>query len=177
MNFSDIKNFDLVNGEGVGVSLFVSGCNINCPGCFNKKAQNFNFGYPFTKDTLDTIIRMGSDSRIDHLSILGGEPLDPANVPTVTTLVKEWKLVHPDKPIWLWTGYTIDNLFERERLGLDMGLFGYISYLVEGPYLRDKPTTKPFRGSDNQRLYKQVASGYLENFHLRIRDKNFIIVS
>ena len=179
MNYADIKEFDLINGTGVGVSLFVSGCNINCPGCFNKKAQNFNYGRPFTQEVLDYIIVIGASERIDHLSILGGEPLDKSNYQEVLQLVKTWKAVHPTKPIWLWTGYELGDIVEST-----IEIYGYLDYLIEGPYLRNLPTDKPFRGSDNQRLWKKVGNSSLllataknKNQCLRIGGGYFIIVS
>lgn len=170
MNFSDIKNFDLVNGEGVGISLFVSGCNINCPGCFNKKAQNFNHGFRFTSDTMDTIIKMGSDIRIDHLSVLGGEPLDYMNAITVIAVVKKWKDTYPNKPVWLWTGYELKSSTNHRPI------LEYLDYIVDGPYLRDKPTTKPFRGSDNQRLFKKIVADKNVKSDLHIGNEHYIMV-
>ena len=172
MNYSDIKAFDLVNGQGVGVSLFVSGCNLNCPGCFNKKAQNFNFGKPFLDETLEELLAYGEDERIDHLSILGGEPLDPANFEMVHLIVRCWKELYPDKPIWLWTGYSLEYVLERTH-----EIYNYLDYIVDGPYIREQPTTKPFRGSDNQRLFKKVPYSEKSNFELRIANNCFIIVS
>ena len=179
LNFSDIKYCDLVNGTGVGISLFVSGCNINCPGCFNKKAQNFNFGNTFTEDTLNSLLRGGVNKNVDHLSILGGEPLDKANFDTVLNIARAWKIVHPNKPIWLWTGYSLSDIWERT-----WDIYEYLDYIIDGPYLRDMPTNKPFRGSDNQRLLKKVenissllATAENKNQYLRIGNEYFIIVS
>ena len=178
LNFSDIKYCDLVNGTGVGISLFVSGCNINCPGCFNKKAQNFKFGHSFNQDTMESILRGGCNKNIDHLSILGGEPLDEANYPEVLGVVRAWKSVHPNKPIWLWTGYSLSDIWERTQ-----EIYEYLDYVIDGPYLRDIPTSKPFRGSDNQRLLKKVGSNSSllataenKNQYLRIGNEYFIIV-
>ena len=179
MKFSDIKYCDLVNGTGIGVSLFVSGCNINCPGCFNKKAQNFNFGYSFNQDTMDSLLRGGCNNNIDHLSILGGEPLDAANYQGVLQIVQAWKSVHPNKPIWLWTGYNIAEVEEYTK-----EIYKYLDFIIDGPYLKDIPTNKPFRGSDNQRLLKKVGntSPLLDttknkNQYLRVGNEYFIIVS
>ena len=131
MNFSDIKYCDLVNGTGIGISLFVSGCNINCPGCFNKKAQNFNFGHPFNQDTMDSLLRGGCNNNIDHLSILGGEPLDKANYPEVLQIVKAWKAIHTSKPIWLWTGYNISEVEEYTK-ALAVKPDYFLAYLNRG---------------------------------------------
>lgn len=172
MNYADIKPFDLVNGYGVGVSLFVSGCNLNCPGCFNKKAQNFKAGEPFIDETLERIMELGKDNRIDHLSILGGEPLDPANFEMVHLIASCWKEAYPDKPIWLWTGYSLIDIWERTY-----EIYKYLDYIVDGPYIREQPTTKPFRGSENQRLFKKVAEKNSENFYLCIGQNCFILYS
>ena len=179
LNFSDTKYCDLVNGTGVGISLFVSGCNINCHGCFNKKAQNFNFGNTFTEDTLNSLLRGGINKNVDHLSILGGEPLDEANYQGVLQIVQAWKLVHPNKPIWLWTGYSLSDIWERTQ-----EIYEYLDYIIDGPYIREQPTTKPFRGSDNQRLLKKVgkdspvqAASKNKKQCLRFGKEYFIIVS
>ena len=172
LNFSDVKYCDLVNGTGIGISLFVSGCNINCPGCFNKKAQNFNFGYSFNQDTMDSLLRGGCNNNIDHLSILGGEPLDAANYQGVLQIAKAWKAIHPNKPIWLWTGYSLSDIWERTQ-----EIYEYLDYIIDGPYLRDIPTNKPFRGSDNQRLLKKVGKCKNEKFSLIIGHEHYIIVS
>ena len=179
MNFADIKYCDLVNGVGIGVSLFVSGCNINCPGCFNRRAQNFNFGKPFLDETLEELLTYGKDERIDHLSILGGEPLDPANFEVVHLIVRCWKELYPEKPVWLWTVYSLDDIWERT-----IHIYQYLDYIVDGPYLRDMPTSKPFRGSENQRLLKKVensspllATAKNKNQYLQIGNDYFIIVS
>ena len=179
LNFADIKYCDLVNGTGVGISLFVSGCNINCPGCFNKKAQNFAYGNTFTEDTLNSLLRGGCNKNIEHLSILGGEPLDEANFDTVLGIARAWKVVHPNKPIWLWTGYELAGIHIRTS-----EIYKYLDFIVDGPFLRDLPTSKPFRGSENQRLLKKVAnsspllaSAKNKNQYLRIGNEYFIIVS
>lgn len=153
MNFTDIKYFDLVNGEGVGVSLYVSGCEFNCKGCFNKNAHGFSNGHPFLDDTLESLLLAGSDLRIDHLSILGGEPLHPRNIETVTLIAASWAEVFPHKPIWLWTGF----LFEE----VDRSILQYVDVLIDGRYEEDNPTTLPFRGSDNQRMFRKQKNNLL----------------
>lgn len=101
MYYGNIKNFDIANGEGIRVSLFISGCRNNCKGCFNKEAQNFNYGKLYTKETEDYIISLLSNEHIKGLSILGGEPLEPENQQEVLKLILRVKKELPDKDVWL----------------------------------------------------------------------------
>lgn len=146
MNYSQVIYNDMVNGVGIGTCLFVSGCEFNCKGCFNKKAQNFNNGKEFdAEEFLLTIPKTD-----DRLSILGGEPLHPFNLSTVLYLCSRYKQNRPDNKIWLWTGYKLDTLPARVK----ELLLNHVDYIIDGQYESEKPTHKPFRGSDNQILYK-----------------------
>ena len=79
MNYAEIKNFDIANGLGIRVSLFVSGCTHRCKNCFNSIAWDFNYGKPFTKEVEDSIIEMLSKPSVSGLTLLGGEPMEPVN--------------------------------------------------------------------------------------------------
>ena len=110
MKYAVIKKNDIANGPGVRVSLFVSGCNHHCKGCFNKIAWDFDYGTPFTEETIKEIIDSMSPVHIKGLTLLGGEPLDPANQGALLLLVKKVKETYPDKTIWCFSGYD----FEKE---------------------------------------------------------------
>lgn len=158
MNYAEIKTFDVANGPGIRVSLFVSGCNHHCPGCFNQQAWDFDYGKPFTQETIDYIIDTLSFGAYQGVTFLGGEPLDPANQPGLLPLARRLKEVYPDKTIWCFTGYE----FERDIMGRMYNecpetkeLLSYIDVLVDGPFIESlKNLTLVFRGSENQRLIK-----------------------
>ena len=156
MNYATIKNNDIANGPGVRVSLFVSGCTHRCPGCFNEVAWDFDYGQPFTRETVDRILQMLAPSHIAGLTLLGGEPFEPQNQPASLELLRQVKANYPDKTIWAYSGY----LFERDILGGRLGpaeitgeFVRYLDVLVDGPFIQSrKNLSLRFRGSDNQRL-------------------------
>lgn len=146
MNYGRIKKNDIANGPGVRVSLFVSGCRNHCPGCFNPETWDFNFGEPFTKKTEKEIIRALRPSWIQGLSILGGDPMEPENQRALLPLLKRIKVMFPDKDVWLYTGYTYEQIRDAEILK-------WIDVLVDGPFIEaEKDITLTFRGSRNQRI-------------------------
>lgn len=101
MNYAEIKTHDIANGDGVRISLFVSGCRMHCPGCFNKEAQDFGYGKEFTTETIEYIIKCLEPDYIQGLSILGGEPFEPENQRAVLTLIEEVRRRLPKKDIWI----------------------------------------------------------------------------
>lgn len=153
MNYSAIKSHDIANGPGVRVSLFVSGCNIRCKGCFNYEAWDFNAGKPFTNDTIDKIIEMLKPDFISGLTVLGGEPLDYRNREEVKKLLQIVRSVYGDKKsIWLFTGYKYIHIDWSNDEAAD-NIFTYIDVLVDGPFIEEqKNLSLRFRGSENQRL-------------------------
>ena len=156
MNYATIKNCDIANGPGVRVSLFVSGCTHRCPGCFNEVAWDFEYGEPFTEETIDMIIRMMEPAHIKGLTLLGGEPFEPQNQPNLVKLLRRVKEVYPEKSIWAFSGY----LFDKDIIAWCLGpreiteeYLGYLDVLVDGPFiLAKKNLSLRFRGSENQRL-------------------------
>lgn len=155
MRYSDIKECDIANGVGNRVSIFVSGCSIHCDGCFNRNAQDFNFGIEFTEDTVATILNMLKPDYIRGLSVLGGEPLDPKNIPEVLDLIRTVRATYPDKNIWLYSGYTFEKLLKGcvSTHHLIKELLEYIDVLVDGQFMKDlKDPSLKFRGSSNQRI-------------------------
>ena len=109
MHYADIKKIDIANGEGVRVSLFVSGCRHHCKGCFNEIAWNFKYGKEFTQDTVDEIIKDLDHDYVEGLSLLGGEPLEPENQEALAKLVTKVKEKYPNKNIWCYTGYDFEK--------------------------------------------------------------------
>lgn len=159
MNYATIKNCDIANGPGVRVSLFVSGCTHRCPGCFNEVAWDFDYGQPFTEETIASILEMLRPSYIKGLTLLGGEPFEPRNQASVVKLLRRIKAELPEKTIWAFSGF----LFEKDMLSGRIGdLTEYLSYLdvlVDGPFVQAKKNLSlRFRGSENQRIIDVKAS-------------------
>lgn len=156
MNYADIKKIDVANGEGVRVSVFVSGCNHHCKGCFNQCAWDFNYGKEFSEKEEQQIIEYMNHDYISGLSLLGGEPLEPRNQEGLLPLVKKVKEKFPDKNIWCYTGFD----FEKDVVGkmaknneTTRELLKYIDIIVDGKFEEDKKDLKlQFRGSSNQKI-------------------------
>lgn len=158
MNYAEIKTYDVANGPGIRVSLFVSGCHHRCPGCFNEQAQDFNYGKAFTDETINEIIDTLSFGAYSGITFLGGEPLERVNQQGLLPLARKIKEVYPDKTIWCFTGY----VFEKDIMDYmykewpeTKELLSYIDVLVDGPFIESlKNLSLLFRGSENQRLIK-----------------------
>lgn len=146
MRYNTIRQLDIANGPGCRVSLFIQGCSFNCPGCFNTIARDFEGGKEFTEQTLEAIFALAEPSHISGLSILGGEPLHPRNREDTLKLTREFKKKYPDKTVWLWTGYLIEEVFE------DL-VDSEIDVIVDGRFIEDlKDLRLKYRGSSNQRV-------------------------
>lgn len=162
MNYAQIKNNDIANGPGIRVSLFVSGCTHRCPGCFNEVAWDFDYGKPFTQDTIDMILEMMAPNRIRGLTLLGGEPFEPQNQEPVLELLRQIKQKYPDKSIWAFSGYLFDRDILSGRLGqweITREYLSFLDVLVDGPFIQAKKNLSlRFRGSENQRLIDVPAS-------------------
>ena len=159
MNFATIKNCDIANGPGVRVSLFVSGCTHRCPGCFNEVAWDFDYGQPFTQETIDSIIDMLRPSYVRGLTLLGGEPFEPQNQGAVVELLRQIKRELPQKSIWAFSGFLFDKDILSGRLGDCSEYLSYLDVLVDGPFVEAKKNLSlRFRGSENQRLIDVPAS-------------------
>ncbi len=159
MNYAAIKNCDIANGPGVRVSFFVSGCTHRCPGCFNEVAWDFNYGEPFTQDTIDAILNMLRPNHIKGLTLLGGEPFEPENQGAIVELLRQIKKELPDKSIWAFSGYLFDKDILSGRLGDTREYLSYLDVLVDGPFVMEKKNLSlRFRGSENQRLIDVPAS-------------------
>lgn len=149
MRFSKIKNNDIVNGIGITLSVWTQGCPHRCKGCFNKETWDFNSGKEFTNDDLNYIIsNIDSFNVKRNLSVLGGEPLCPQNVEGVINLCREFKKVYPDKLIYLWTGYTIEEFNQKQKQILE-----YVDFIIDGKFEEAKKNLNlKLRGSSNQRI-------------------------
>ena len=157
MNYGEIKKVDIANGTGVRVSLFVSGCTHHCKGCFNPDTWNFNFGKEYTKETEDSIIEALTPDYIEGLSLLGGEPFEPQNQPTLVGLLKRIKLELPNKNVWCYSGYTYEELSgQKESRAFTedtLEMLNMIDVLVDGEFVESlKDISLKFRGSSNQRI-------------------------
>ena len=152
MNYATIKNCDIANGPGVRVSLFVSGCTHHCPGCFNQVAWDFDYGEPFTEETIQTILSMLRPDYIRGLTLLGGEPFEPQNQPAIVELLRRIKAELPAKSIWAFSGYLYEDIVSG-KLGDTREYLRYLDVLVDGPFVQAKKNLSlRFRGSENQRL-------------------------
>ena len=162
MNYAEIKNCDIANGPGVRVTLFVSGCTHKCPGCFNEIAWDFDYGQPFTQQTIDTILDMLKPNYIKGLTLLGGEPFEPQNQSAIVELLRQIKQKYPHKSIWAFSGYLFDKDILPGKLGdpaITREYLSYLDVLVDGPFIQaKKDLTLRFRGSSNQRLIDVPAS-------------------
>ena len=159
MNYAAIKNCDIANGPGVRVSLFVSGCTHRCPGCFNEIAWDFDYGEPFTEETVETILEMLRPGYIRGLTLLGGEPFEPQNQGPVVALLRRIRQELPEKSIWAFSGYLFDRDILSGRLGDTREYLSYLDVLVDGPFVQAKKNLSlRFRGSENQRLIDVPAS-------------------
>lgn len=156
MNYATIKFYDVANGTGVRVSLFVSGCRHHCKGCFNAEIWDFSYGEPYTQETEDSIIDGLKPDYITGLSLLGGEPFEPENQPALTALLRRVKTQLPEKTVWCYTGYTYDtDLAEGGSVFTDVTreMLSYIDILVDGEFIEEqRDLTLRFRGSRNQRI-------------------------
>ena len=152
MKYANIKKHDIANGPGVRVSLFVSGCNHHCKGCFNSVAWDFNYGSEFTNDTINEIIEALDKNYIDGLSLLGGEPLEELNQQDVLKLITEVKEKTPDRTIWLYSGFTYEQINKMKTKEIN-DIIKNIDVLVDGKFEIDLyDPSLFFRGSSNQRI-------------------------
>ncbi|GLT19826.1 anaerobic ribonucleoside-triphosphate reductase-activating protein [Vibrio zhanjiangensis] len=151
MNYHAYYPVDVVNGEGTRCTLFVSGCEHQCRGCYNQSTWRPDSGQPFTQALQDTIIADLKDSRIYRrgLSLSGGDPLHPVNLLAINELIQRVKSECPDKDIWLWTGYTLGDLNGQQR-----AIAQQVDVLIDGKFEQDKKDlTLKWRGSSNQMIY------------------------
>ena len=162
MNYADIKEIDIQDGDGVRVSIYVSGCHFHCKECHNPEAWDFNYGKEFTEKEIDYIIEKMDNDYISGLPILGGEPMEPINQEGLIPLVKKVKEKFPNKNIWLYTGYLFDKdiLFDMyNKNEYTRNLVDNLDIIVDGQFVIEKKILDlKARGSYNQRKIDVQAS-------------------
>ena len=149
MNYAQLRHYDVANGPGVRASIFVSGCRFNCKGCFNKEAQDFNYGNIYTKEVENKFMEYVLDNNVKGISILGGEPLMQTMDDSLLNLLKRIKK-ESNKEIWMWTGFVYETaILDEER----KEILNYVDVLVDGQFDESKKVLNlKFRGSTNQRI-------------------------
>ena len=156
MNYAEIKKTDIANGEGVRVSLFVSGCRRHCKNCFNKVTWDFSYGKPFTEETEEELLAALSPNYIAGLTLLGGDPMEPENQRALLPFVRKVRERLPEKNIWCYTGYNYANgAIEEEQANCEVTkeLISLFDVLVDGRFVEElKDIRLKFRGSSNQRV-------------------------
>ena len=176
MNYASIRTCDIANGEGVRVSLFVSGCTHHCKGCFNEEAQAFDYGEPFTREVEDSILKSLEPDFIAGLTLLGGEPMEPENQRVLVPFLRRFREKFGErKTLWVYTGCVVEELRgceveklidttaqplnrstsqpSRWRTEVTDEFLSMIDVLVDGPFIEDlKDISLRFRGSSNQRI-------------------------
>lgn len=162
MYYGEIKKCDIANGEGVRVSLFVSGCTHHCPGCFNEATWDFHYGKEFTEETEKELLDALEPSYINGLSLLGGEPFEPENQKALVPFLRKVKERYPGKNIWCYSGYLYDSQLlseSRARCEYTDEMLSMIDVLVDGRFVESlKDITLVFRGSSNQRIIDVMKS-------------------
>ena len=156
MNYAEIKKTDIANGEGVRVSLFVSGCRRHCKNCFNKVTWDFSYGKPFTQDVQNELLEALAPDYIAGLTVLGGDPMEPENQRALLPFVRRVREELPQKTIWCYTGYTYhDGAIEEEQANCEVTrqFISLLDVLVDGRFVEElKDIRLVFRGSSNQRV-------------------------
>ena len=162
MNYSGISECDVLNGTGFRIVLFVSGCSHRCCNCQNPKTWDKNFGHPFTEKTKEYIFECLSKDYIEGITITGGDPLYESNLDDILSLVNEIRLSYPEKTIWLYTGYTVDQIFNDDEFDIKGGIVENqtrraiilsCNVIVDGEYIDEqRDITLKWRGSSNQRV-------------------------
>ncbi len=165
MNYASIREMDISNGESIGVALFIQGCHFHCKNCFNSETWDFNGGKEWTEDIKNKFLKLIDKPYINRISILGGEPLADENVENVLKLVNEIRISFPNKNIWIYSGYTFEEMQVLSK-GLDQESMRFNKYnkmrqdilkscdvLVDGRYIdSERDITLKWRGSKNQKV-------------------------
>lgn len=152
MNIAKIQKMDVINGDGFRTSVFVSGCCRQCKGCFNQQAQDPNYGYLYNDDIKQKIFKELENIHCAGLSLLGGDPMSKLsdNRKQVISLCKEVKEKFPNKDIFMWTGYTIDEIYNDKYM---VDILKYVDVIIDGPYIEElKDIELKWRGSSNQNI-------------------------
>lgn len=148
-NYHRIYKCDVSNGEGVRVTIFLSGCIHACEGCYNKSTWDPKSGLELTDEIIERLLN--DCATHDGLSISGGDPLHRRNRDIVLRICRDFKSRYPEKNIWIWTGFKFEDVQDDPIVNR---IFELVDVVIDGKYEKDNPTQKPWRGSDNQRLIK-----------------------
>ena len=155
MHYADIKQYDVANGPGIRVSLFVSGCTHHCKNCFNQVTWDFNYGNEFTSREIERVLKDLSPDYVKGLTLLGGEPMEHSNQQGLLSLLRKLRETYPDKDVWCFTGYDFDRDVKGRMLKEwpeTEEFLSYIDVLVDGPFVESlKSVALRFKGSSNQR--------------------------
>jgi len=155
MYYGNIKKLDIANGDGVRVSLFVSGCRNRCEGCFQPETWNFEYGRPFTAETEAAILKALEPSYVNGLTLLGGEPFEPENQRELVKLLRRVRKEYPGKNVWCYSGYTLEQILGdgHPHCEVSQEMLSMMDVLVDGRFtLALKDISLRFRGSSNQRI-------------------------
>lgn len=156
MHYCNIKDCDIANGKGVRVTLFVSGCTNHCKGCFQPETWDFEYGDPYTEAVEEKLMKMLSQSYIQGLTLLGGDPFEPGNQRALMPLLRRIRKELPGKDVWAYTGFTYEMLKtngSHPRCEVTDEMLSLIDILVDGPFIEEqKELALAFRGSKNQRI-------------------------
>lgn len=174
MNYATIKWYDISNGPGVRVSLYVSGCRNHCKNCFNPETWDFGYGQPFTKEIEDKIIKGLAPDHIKGFTLLGGDPFEPENAEVVAPFIERLRKIYPEKSFWCFTGYDYEaDLLTGKKGDMDtvMRILKCLDVLVDGRFVEElKDLNLRFRGSSNQRIILVQPS--LETDEIVLWDEN-----
>ena len=162
MYYGEIKNCDIANGEGVRISLFVSGCTNRCKNCFQPQTWDFCYGEPFDEDAENRILSLLSPEYINGLTVLGGEPFEPQNQRSLLPFIKRVREAYPNKNIWAYSGFTYEEMLTtgaHPNCEATKELLSLLDVLVDGRYVDElKDISLRFRGSSNQRVIDLAAT-------------------
>ena len=172
MNYAEIKTCDIANGEGVRLSLFVSGCTHHCKNCFNPETWSFDYGKPFTNETEEYILSELKPDYVEGMTLLGGEPFEPQNQRVLLPFLRCVRAQFPNKTIWCYTGYLFDKELlseSRARCECTDEMLSLIDVLVDGEFVQELYNISlQFRGSSNQRIIdvkKSLSQGTVVPYH------------
>lgn len=172
MYYGNIKNYDIADGEGVRITLFVSGCTNHCRDCFQPQTWDFCYGQKYTEETEAEILQLLGNENIDGLTLLGGEPFEPENQRELIKLLRKVRAEYPQKDIWSYTGFVYDkDLLKGQRKYTEVTdeFLSYLKVLVDGPFIAEqKNISLYFRGSENQRvidMQKTLKDGKVVLYH------------
>lgn len=172
MYYGNIKNYDIADGEGVRVTLFVSGCTNHCKDCFQPQTWDFCYGRRYTEETEAEILRLLGNENIEGLTLLGGEPFEPENQRELIHLLRKVKAQYPKKDIWSYTGFVYEkDLLKGQRKYTEVTdeFLSDLKVLVDGPFVAEKKNISLyFRGSENQRvidMQKTLKEGHVVLYH------------